>query len=241
MKRAQVGWSSYAKTYDLMAANNPAYQQLVAQFLNETQKWKFNAQEVLLDLGAGTGNFSLELAKRFPHCQVLHIDADPVMNETAQMKANERCITNINITTQEMRNISFPPETISAIVCVHALYSFPNPQNIIVNMWDWLKPGSDAFVCDLGRILDIADWSKYLFRELYRQHGLLKTLSLFYQGRSIAKQNRLIAASQKSGSFWTHSLAEFCQTFESAGFEILVSYETYRGYSDLVVCQKHSP
>lgn len=234
-----MGWSAYATAYDLMARHNPAYQQLMEQFQHEITQWKFGPADLLLDLGAGTGNFSLSLAARFPHCRVLHLDADPLMNATAHRKAHERKITNLDIITQDVSEIFFHSETIAAIVCVHSLYTFPEPQQMIEKMLNWLQPGGYAFVCDLGRTLDIADWSKYLFTELRRQHGLLRTLSLFCRGRTVATQNRLIAESQQSGIFWTHTHSEFCTLFESVGFRIIAADETFRGYSDVLVCQKN--
>ncbi len=84
---SNVDWNSYAEVYDLMADNNPAYQDLIAQFKHAIATWCIEPRSTLADLGAGTGNFSIELAQAFPTCQVIHLDANPEMNHLAERHA----------------------------------------------------------------------------------------------------------------------------------------------------------
>ncbi len=39
-KALNVNWHSYAEVYDLMADNNPAYQDLIAQFQQAIAAWR---------------------------------------------------------------------------------------------------------------------------------------------------------------------------------------------------------
>jgi hypothetical protein len=105
-------------------------------------------------------------------------------------------------------------------------------------MYRWLKPNGYLFVCDLGRILQIGDWAKYLFTEVVREQGLIKAVALFYKGRTVAEHSKLIAAAQRSGHYWVHGHADFVGAFEQAGFSVQSSSEAYRGYSDIVLCKK---
>ena len=237
---AEVDWSSYAQAYDLMAENNPAYQDILERFKAETNKWALPPQSTLCDLGSGTGNFSLALASSFPHCRVLHIDADEKMNELAQHKAKGNQISNIEFITRDVETLSFDAQSLSVITSVHALYPLQHPQALIARLYEWLKPGGYLFVCDLGRVLNVKDWAAYLFVESIRKHGLAHTLGLFYRGRAIAKHNRHISRFQRTGAYWTHGQSTFRKVFEQAGFEVVSCECAYRGYSDIIVCRKNS-
>ena len=57
--RDGVSWSAYAAAYDLMAEHNPAYQSLVSDFQDVIQGWSMEPDSIILDVGAGTGNFSI--------------------------------------------------------------------------------------------------------------------------------------------------------------------------------------
>lgn len=233
-----VDWNSYAEVYDLMAKHNPAYQAIIAQFKQNIKTWNVPNDARLYDLGAGTGNFSLELAKHFPQYHITHVDSDVAMNSLAQSKAREDGVVNIEFVETDLQTFDLAAESVTAISCIHALYALPDPQQVIHKMYRWLKPNGYLFVCDLGRVLQVGDWAKYLFTEVMREHGLLKAVALFYKGRAVAEHNKLIAAAQRSGCYWVHGHTDFVRAFERVGFRVLSSSKTYRGYSDIVLCQK---
>ena len=238
---SSVDWQAYAQVYDLMAEHNPAYQELLQLFVARARCWRPAPGAALVDLGAGTGNFSLELARLHPGCRVIHVDSNGEMSRVARRKAEARCLGNVQFEIRAVSALSFPPKSLQAVVCVHALYVFPAPFDLIRNVFGWLKPGGLFFACDPGRPMDVRDWSKYLLGESYRRQGWRKTVTLFWRTRAVAKQNRRIAAAQQTGRCWLHSLAEFQGAFQSAGFTIEHAQTVYRGCSDLVVCRKTTP
>jgi trans-aconitate methyltransferase len=61
--------------------------------------WNWSAKDRTIDMGAGTGNFSIATARRFPGCEVIHLDADPAMNAAATKKAQESSLKNYHILT----------------------------------------------------------------------------------------------------------------------------------------------
>ena len=73
----RVDWSSYASVYDMILAYNPAYKELLRTFSKDIAAWEIEPGALLADFGAGTGNFSLQLARQFPKSVVLHIDKNP--------------------------------------------------------------------------------------------------------------------------------------------------------------------
>jgi hypothetical protein len=83
------------------------------------------------------------------------------------------------------------------------------------------------------------DWSAYLFRVNLQDHGLLRTLKLFIQGREVRRQNARISKHQWAGDYWLHDIREYRACFEEQGVSVLYSSsEFYRGYDDLVVGQR---
>jgi ubiquinone/menaquinone biosynthesis C-methylase UbiE len=236
-----VDWHSYAEVYDLMADNNPAYQDLVAQFKHAIAEWCVEPRSTLADLGAGTGNFSIELAQAFPACHITHLDANAEMNRVAERKAKARRVQNLCFTTTDIATAPFRPNSLAAITTVHALYAFPHPRAVIAKMFEWLEPGGYLLACDAGRMVKVSKWAVYLLSEFCQRHGLWRTAQFYYRARVVTRQNRLIAKAQRDGRYWSHTHAEFRAAIESAGFEILTAREVYRGNSDLVVAYKPEP
>lgn len=238
MSNKEVNWKAYATAYDLMAKNNPAYQDILKMLSQESIKWPMRAGDIIADLGAGTGNFSTLLSSLFPQTSVVHIDSCREMNASALDKARTLQCQNFQILEEDISSLDFPAGSLSAVICVHSLYAFPNAIELIAKIHQWLHPGGQLFACDLGRQMNVIDWAQYFFRESYKRDRLLVTLHRFWKGRVVAKQNRKILAAQKKGKYWMHSLSDFRNAFEQVGFKIMRSQECYRGYSDLVVAVK---
>ncbi|MEM6633536.1 MAG: hypothetical protein AAF694_27940 [Bacteroidota bacterium] len=62
----QVDWSSYAQKYDMLLTYNPFYQQLFLEVVEIAHTWEIPKGGGIVDIGAGTGNYSLEWAQFFP-------------------------------------------------------------------------------------------------------------------------------------------------------------------------------
>lgn len=234
----KMDWATYATAYDQMAELNPAYQELLATFTQAIKGWPLADGETLADLGAGTGNFSSILAEQFPRCEIVHVDFDEAMNRQAATKAGVRKLENIRHVTSDLAAHEFPPGSLAGVVSVHALYTMANPAQTLRRMHNWLRPGGQAFLCDFGRPMNVADWRSFLFQSSRRQHGLVETLRKFWRGRVVAGANHEITRRQSAGEFWTHSHEEFVAAIRQAGFEVLRHEQAYRGYSDMVICQR---
>jgi len=230
---SSVDWASYAREYDLMAASNPAYRDIESAFGAAIAEWRLSPGDTLVEVGAGTGNFTIAVARRFPEARVLHVDSSSAMNEVAKRKAAALGCDNLQFDTATVENLDFK-ERLQAIVCVHALYTFADPFGTLQRFHRWLAPGGRLFLCDLGRPLDLKDWSAYLFRQIVRREGLWAALTRFWRGRTVAKANRLIRSAQNSGQYWTHSHDDLVRAVRDAGFRVEASRVCYRGYSDLV-------
>ena len=79
-QKSGLDWAIYARTYDMLLNYNPFYQKLRKEVIEYTKDWPIQADDMILDLGAGTGNYSLALAAQFPEAQILHIEPNEGMN-----------------------------------------------------------------------------------------------------------------------------------------------------------------
>ena len=233
-----MNWSNYAQVYDRMAENNFAYQELLQRFRQTIRSWVIAPGAHLVEIGGGTGNYSLEMAAQFQECQVYHCEPDAAMNRRATWKAAARGLCNVEIQPVSADVVSFQLGSVAAVVIVHALYAIPAHDRLIMRAFEWLIPGGHLFVCDLGRVLDIGDWRTALLDDLRRRKGILWALLTFWRCRAVARHNRTIARLQREGRYWTHTLDDFSEVFVKAGFVIEQADTCYRGYSDLVICRR---
>lgn len=236
--RSRVDWRSYAAVYDLMTELNPAYQALVEDYRQFLGGLRLRAGDHLVDVGAGTGNFSLVAADEWPHCRVTHVDANDAMNVRARDKRAAQGIGNLEIRTVDVDDFDLPDESVALATVVHALYTFPDPEAVIARLYRWLRPGGAVYACDPSGQLNVAEWSRYIFRSACRERGWWRAAWLFWRARSAIGQNRRIVRAVDDGAFWRHDAATFRAAFEAAGFQVHAARSAYRGASDLLIAQK---
>ncbi len=233
-----TNWNDYSKTYDLMASVTPAYRDLVQRFREDIRQWRLADDATILEIGAGTGNFALEAAKLHPSATIIHSEPEKGMQRHAMEKAMRMGISNIQFISARADELSFPCEALDAAIAVHVLYAIPNPIDFLKKLHGWLRPGALFFACDAGRVMDTSDWKEYLRRELIREHGWLKAMTIMWRTRGIFGANKKISEMQRAHQYWTHSGDEFADAFRSAGFLIERRDIVYRGCSDLLIARK---
>lgn len=228
----RVDWSRYATTYDLLSEYNPEYQALLHDF--EAFLHTIKTPLLIYDIGGGTGNYTKIAARSCPGSEIRLVEPDAGMIGLARAKLAAHA--NVTYSTLALEDID-SPGTADLVVCVHALYAMPAPEQRLSELRRLLRVGGLLYLVDLGRYMDVADWRSYLFSILRKELGLIGALRMVWQGREIAKQNKTIHRAQRKGVYWTHTGAEIASAATSAGFEILRQQSVYRGYSDLLVCR----
>lgn len=99
-----------------------------------------------LDLGCAYGIATLSALKN--GAQVIACDMEPGHVQVTLSKAKDEATSRINGVVGQMPQISFQPESFSAILCSRALH-FLNGEDVtsVVNaMVDWLTPGGKVFL-----------------------------------------------------------------------------------------------
>ena len=233
-----LSWKRYARKYDMLMTYNPFYQQLNKEVLERAENWTIRDGGVIVDMGAGTGNYSLPLASQFTHAEVIHIDGNEGMCGVTQDKKSALNISNLSIRHQDINEVEFKSNSLQALLCIHALYTFPNPGLILERMYDWLEPGGYGIFVNPGRIVKVLDWQIAIGWQMIMKHGIKKTLEIMQEGREVSYQNKQISKLQRDGTYWTHSHHEFIQTVKDAGFTILEARLCFRKISDMVVVSK---
>lgn len=236
-----VDWSAYALQYDVMSQINPAYQELVAHCVQSVLGWNLRPGNVLADFGAGTGNFSIALARALPNVQVLHLDDDEQMLSIARSKAGKFGLNNWEAIALNCEQETWNLPALDGAVSVHCIYALKNPKGFIEKLCSQIKPGGYLYACDFGREMNVFDWGRYLMIESIKSRGFRATMRFVAQCGQVRRQNKRVAACQKSGMFWTHNLEEFKACFERSGIKIsAASSDMYRGYDDLIIGRKPS-
>ncbi len=233
MSSTTVNWHAYAEKYDLLLNYNPYYQEVHSGIIETVAQKSVPEGGVIADIGAGTGNYSVAIARRLPHARVLHIDNNNGMNARAARKAVG--LTNFEIHPMGIEEVDFSPRYLQGLLCINAMYTFPEPQKVLRKMHQWLAPGAWVVFVDPGRIMNVFSWRLAISRYLLTRYGWRKTLEIFKEARAVGRQNAHIRAMQKNGAYWTHSHEAFCQAIAQAGFTIEQAETCFRGDCDLVV------
>jgi len=208
-------FTDYSKVYDMMLEINPAYQELQKLFKLQLQKLQINnnAPIKVLDIGGGTGNFSvLDRAKTKLPSKSMDYDTTPFEKWDTSIKYD-------------------------LVICVHALYLMPNPKLLIPKIVDHMAPGANALICDIGKPINVFSWSIYLFRKLIVKYGLNQTINYFRQGNQISEANKKISKLQRKKNPWKHNLSQF-KLYFSQYLTVHEGFSCYRGYSNFVRCVK---
>ena len=150
--RSEVRWDEYAEAYDVMCSANPAY----AENLNIFRAWidglSLPPNAKVCDVGAGAGNYVLEIATRFPQSSVIHLDSDPMMNRAASRKYRARGATNVGFTTSDASSASLQRVNLRrGRMCERALRIRLRGTQHWRDSTHWLKPAGYLFLIDLGR------------------------------------------------------------------------------------------
>ena len=104
----------------------------------------------ILDLACGTGDFTLELAKRWPDAEITGVDITPEMIKIAKQKlADARNVAFFIGNAQELSCVA--AESCNLVVCAFGFRNFPDKAKALSECRRVLAPGGKLVVLELFR------------------------------------------------------------------------------------------
>ncbi len=116
------------------------------------------SKEKILDIGCGTGNFSIKLAEK--GCEVTGIDVSEPMLEKARLKAKKNNF-DINFSQQDVLDLKFPDNSFDGVFSITAIEFISDIKKAYKEMKRVVKPGGKILI---GTITRDSDWGN-----LYQQ------------------------------------------------------------------------
>ena len=107
-----------------------------------------NPDDVVADIGAGSGYFSFRIAKLVPDGKVFAVDIQPEMLQLIEGQKTQDGVDNIEGVLGEIDNPNLPPNSIDAAIMVDAYHEFSHPFEMIGGLYNALRPGGRIFLLE---------------------------------------------------------------------------------------------
>jgi SAM-dependent methyltransferase len=107
---------------------------------------KFKSTDIVADIGAGTGYFSLKISPKV--AKVYSVDLQPEFLDILRSHQAEQQITNIDIIQGQLDRVDLPESSLDYAVMVDAYHEFSQPREMMQSIFAALKPGGKAVLIE---------------------------------------------------------------------------------------------
>ena len=128
-------WDRVAGLYDLFEWSNRKVNAAARARVGELVP----AGACVLDCAAGTGEFSLAVAKRAG--SVLCTDQSEAMLARARKKVRTRGLSNVTFARRDLTALSDPDGSFDAVIAANVLHLLPQPEVAVRELWRVVAPG----------------------------------------------------------------------------------------------------
>jgi precorrin-6B methylase 2 len=99
------------------------------------------ADDLVADIGAGTGYFSLPMAARVPQGRVLAVDIQQEMLDIIKHRAQSAGIANVEPLLATETDPGLPPGAVDLVLLVDAYHEFSHPREVMTGIVQGLRRG----------------------------------------------------------------------------------------------------
>ena len=196
VKRGFFGKDTRFNTEKLLSKNS------IKVFYTDVIKQHITKEDVVLDLGAGTGVFSCVTA---PHCKkVVALEITPRFAEEAQKTVEVLGINNVEVQTIKVNDIPYADNSFDVLLMVDVIHHCSDPRETLVEAFRVLKPEGKVIIFEPNKlnpllylmcVLDKNEWgllklgSKGKYRKLLAEFCDIKEME--YNGLLIGPDSKL--------------------------------------------------
>ena len=155
------------------------------------------ADERILDVGCGTGQFAARVLDRLPAAHVWGLDLCPGMLTGAADRVRQ-ADGRLHLVQGDSERLPFADDTFDAITCSHSFHHYPNQERVVAEMHRVLRPGGRLLIIDGDRDRpwgwfvfnvvvvmmegDVRHLTGRAFRDLYTRTGFEQVLQQRHGG-----------------------------------------------------------
>lgn len=109
---------------------------------------ELNPADVVADIGAGTGYFTLRLCEEVPYGRVYAVDVQEEMLAHLKTRVERHGYENVVPVHGSVVNPNLPPSSFDLVLMVDAYHEFSHPREMMQNVVKALKPGGRVAVVE---------------------------------------------------------------------------------------------
>ena len=226
----QVNWRVYATSYDRVLLRFSAYKELLRRHVDAVA-----ARNSIVDLGAGTGNVTLELLKGGK--EVVAVDYNEAMLVQLREKCSEFRSTNrlkiIKQNLDSMRISKVEQGKFDGAIMQNVLYALANPLRCLEMVYNALQPRGILVVSGpkIGTSLDA------LFTVIRKElQDTADWDSIEQDFENVLERNREL---EGQGVLHQWTIEQVRELLESAGFKVMEEdNDVYAGQAMLLIAQR---
>jgi FkbM family methyltransferase len=104
--------------------------------------------DVVADIGAGTGYFTFRIAPNVPEGRVFAVDIQPEMLRRIRTRMQQQGISNVTPVEGTIEDPRLPADTLDAALMVDAYHEFSHPREMMTSLVESLKPGGRVYLVE---------------------------------------------------------------------------------------------
>jgi len=145
------------QTFNSIAGNYDKLNSIMS--LGTHQKWRQKATDNIivgpsnvLDLCCGTADWTIMLAQRFSHAQIVGMDFSQEMLKIAQSKVGKSAVTNVTLEAGDAMNLRYPDNSFDVVTIGFGLRNVPDANKVLQEIYRVLRPGGQLICLEAFKV-----------------------------------------------------------------------------------------